>query len=161
MLRLVGSRFDVLAQTRHEVIDGAGVGIFADVPDFLEQPFSRVRLTVMADEVPQQIGFHQRQRMHLGADPKFLGGEDNRLAGERKFVWWRRGQLPALSPQHHTSLLSVSKQTATSISPSDTFVHVSPLSVLRAILDTSRKPKSQVPSVAPAIVVGLGYRFSK
>ena len=65
------------------MIDGAGIGVLAQVPDVFQQPLARDDLAVALDEIAQQIRFHQRQVMRARADVQLLRVEIDRPAGKR------------------------------------------------------------------------------
>src|SRR5579864_2008566 len=50
--RLGGIVFDVTPQPNHEIVDGAGVGVLVQVPNFLENLFARNHAAVIAHQVP-------------------------------------------------------------------------------------------------------------
>src|SRR5271156_5345706 len=54
-----GVFFDIAPQPDDKVINGARVRVFAQVPDILENRFARNGLTLAADQVAQELRFHQ------------------------------------------------------------------------------------------------------
>ena len=54
-----GIIFDVAAEADDEVVDGAGVGVFVDAPDFFEDVFAGDDLAFVGGEVTEEIGFHK------------------------------------------------------------------------------------------------------
>src|SRR5271169_4024853 len=58
---------NIPAQTHDEVIDGSRVGVFAQIPYFLQQLFARDGTAAIVDQAAKQVGFHHRQRNDLCA----------------------------------------------------------------------------------------------
>src|SRR5215469_4885361 len=58
VLRVGGVVFDVAAEADDEVVDGAGVGVFVDTPDLLEDLFAGDDLAFTVGEVTKEIGLH-------------------------------------------------------------------------------------------------------
>src|SRR5579871_5541832 len=54
-----GVVFDVAAEADDEVVDGAGVGVFVDAPDLLEDVFTGDDLTLAVGEVAEEVGLHK------------------------------------------------------------------------------------------------------
>ena len=67
--RACGFLLDVLPQARDEVIDGARVGVLAQVPHVFEHALARHGLAFVLHEIAQQVGLHQRQRVGLARAP--------------------------------------------------------------------------------------------
>ena len=56
---LGGVGLEVAAEADDEVVDGAGVGIFVDVPDVFEEFFAGDGFVGMVEEVAEEVGFHE------------------------------------------------------------------------------------------------------
>ena len=56
---LGGIGFEVAAEADDEVVDGAGVGVFFDVPDILEELGAGDDLAGVVQEIAQEVGFHE------------------------------------------------------------------------------------------------------
>ena len=54
-----GIVLDVAAQTYDEIINGPGISVFVQSPDFLEDRFAGNHSSLVADEVPEEFRFHQ------------------------------------------------------------------------------------------------------
>ena len=54
-----GVVFKVAAEADDEVVDGAGVGVFVDAPDLLEDVFAGDDLGGMGGEVAEQVRLHE------------------------------------------------------------------------------------------------------
>ena len=61
VLRLGGIVFNVAAQADNEIINRARIGIFLQVPDLFQNFFARYGTPAIADEIAEQICFHQRE----------------------------------------------------------------------------------------------------
>src|SRR5216683_1399155 len=59
--RLGRLALDVTAQADDEIVDGARVGVFVEIPDVVKNRLARDRVATVADEIAEQIGFHQGQ----------------------------------------------------------------------------------------------------
>jgi hypothetical protein len=69
VLRVGGVVFDVAAESDDEVVDGAGVGVFVDVPDLFEDLFAGDDLTFAVCEVAEEVGLHEGEvRGAIGGD---------------------------------------------------------------------------------------------
>src|SRR6266852_6480585 len=84
--------FDIAAQTHHKIIDRAGVGIFVQSPDFFEDRFAGYHFSVVADQVAQKLGFHQREMDGISKRAQFEFAEVDCFSVEAKNVG------PALGP---------------------------------------------------------------
>src|SRR5664279_2477683 len=60
---------DVLTQSHNKIIDSARVGILAQSPHLFENRFARDNLAAVANEMPQQFGFHEGQAKYLAIGP--------------------------------------------------------------------------------------------
>ncbi len=56
---LGGVGFEVATEANDEVVDGAGVGVFFDVPDIFEQLGAGDDLVGVIEKIAQEIGFHE------------------------------------------------------------------------------------------------------
>src|SRR5450432_2166875 len=56
--RFGGVGLDVAAEADYEIVDGAGVGVFAEVPDVVENGFAGYGFAGAADQVTEEFGFH-------------------------------------------------------------------------------------------------------
>src|SRR5271165_3756030 len=83
MLRLRRVLLNIFTQAHDEVIDGAGVGVFVQAPDILENRLARHDAAVVADEMPKQLRFHQRQAKDLAVRSQFQRAEVDLLVVER------------------------------------------------------------------------------
>ena len=66
--RGLAALFDISAQTHDEIINGARVGIFVQVPDIFQDGFSRNGMADILDQIAKQLRFHQRELKGLAAD---------------------------------------------------------------------------------------------
>lgn len=89
-----GIVFDVAAKADDEVIDGAGVGVFVDAPDLLEDFLAGDDLGGAIGEVAEEVGLHKGELGGAVGGEEFEGVEADGTAGEGEFVgglgWWRR-----------------------------------------------------------------------
>src|ERR1700728_3347868 len=85
MFGLGGVFFDVAAEADDEVVDGARVGVFMQAPDVFEDGLARDGAAFAANQVAQQLGFHERELDRGVVDAKFQRSEIYRLAVERKY----------------------------------------------------------------------------
>ena len=53
-----GIVLDVAAEADDEVVDGSGVGVFADVPDLFEEGFAGDDLAGTIGKVAEEVGLH-------------------------------------------------------------------------------------------------------
>ena len=82
------------------MIDGARVGVLAQVPDVFQDALPRHDPSFPLNQVAQQVGFHQRERVDAVAHPDLLGFEVDGPPGEGEPVRWRRvGLCAGLVPQ--------------------------------------------------------------
>ena len=68
---LRGVVFEVTAQAHDEVVNGAGVGVFAHAPHFLQHTLARYGFAFVLDQEAQDAGFHQRQRIDFSRGVHF------------------------------------------------------------------------------------------
>ena len=75
MLGVGGVVFNVAAKADDEVVDGAGVGIFVDAPDLLENLLAGDDLTFAVGEVAEEVGFHKGEMGDAIGGDQFKGVE--------------------------------------------------------------------------------------
>jgi len=94
---LGGVGFEVAAEADDEVVDGAGVGIFFDVPDVFEEFFAGNDLAGMVEEIAEEVGLHEGEVDGFVVVADFEGVEIDGATGEGE-GWLRRlvgeGGLP-------------------------------------------------------------------
>ena len=71
-----GIGFEVAAEADDEVVDGAGVGVFADVPDVFEDFFAGDNFIGAIDQVAEEVGFHEGEVGGLRWCVRAFGGAD-------------------------------------------------------------------------------------
>src|SRR5579862_2233262 len=87
--RLGGLGFDVAAEAHNEVVNGAGVGVFEEVPDILKNGFAGDGFAAIADEVAEKFAFHERQLKDLVAAAELQLLEVHGLIAELKDLGFR------------------------------------------------------------------------
>ena len=90
MAGLGGVAFDVAAETNDEIVDGAGVGVFVEIPDILKDCFAGDGFAGAADEVTEEFGFHERELESLLADFELKRFEVEGFPVEGEFFGSRR-----------------------------------------------------------------------
>ena len=68
MAGLGGVAFDVAAEANDEIVDGASVGVFVQIPDVVQDSFAGDGMTAVADQVAEKFGLHQGELKGLLAD---------------------------------------------------------------------------------------------
>jgi len=82
-----GVVFDVTAETDDEVVDGAGVGVFVDAPDLLEDLFAGDDLTVAVGEVAEEVGLDEGEVGGAIRGDEFKGVEADGAVVEAVLGW--------------------------------------------------------------------------
>src|SRR6266436_3001108 len=77
MPRLGGFVLDVATQAHDKVVDGAGVCVFVEVPDVLQDGLARDGSAAVAYQIAQQLCFHEGELEHLPAAAQLQVGEIN------------------------------------------------------------------------------------
>src|SRR5271156_2229700 len=91
MLGLGGVFFDVAAEADDEIVYGAGVGVFVQAPDVFEDGFAGDGAAFAADQVTQELGFHEGELDRFVVGAQLKRSEINGLAVEGKnFGIWDR-----------------------------------------------------------------------
>ena len=80
--------FDVAAKANDEVVDGAGVGVFVDAPDLLEDFFAGDDLAFAVGEVAEEVGFHHGEVGGGVRSDELEGVETNKVIVEGVLVGW-------------------------------------------------------------------------
>src|SRR5947209_15146477 len=62
--------FYIAAQPDNEIVDGAGVCILVQVPDIFKNGLTRYRAAAVANQIPQQLQFHQCELKYLRGSAK-------------------------------------------------------------------------------------------
>ena len=88
MLRVGGVVFDVSAESDDEVVDGAGVGVFVDVPDLFEDLFAGDDLAFAVCEVAEEVGLHESEMRGAVGGDEFEGVEADGAVVEGVLSWW-------------------------------------------------------------------------
>src|SRR5215813_13385142 len=78
--------FDITAQADDEVVNGAGVSVFAEAPDLIENWFSRDDPAAIANQMTKEFGFHDGQACNRFFRAKFQIYEINRASLKRELV---------------------------------------------------------------------------
>src|ERR1700720_806071 len=78
MARLGGHALDVAAEAHDEIVDGASGRVFVEIPDILQDGFARNGLAAIADQVAQQLCFHQCELEYLASASQLKVREINR-----------------------------------------------------------------------------------
>jgi len=68
-------RLNVAAEAHYEVVNGARVRIFMEIPNVLQDSFARNWPAAIAYEVAQKLCFHERELEHLAAAAQLKVGE--------------------------------------------------------------------------------------
>ena len=92
---------DVFTQSHNKIIDGARVGIFVQTTNLFENRLPRDNLAAVANEMPQQFGFHEGQAKHLAIGPQFKRAEIDLLAGKGVNVELAQGIGPSRLGHSH------------------------------------------------------------
>src|ERR1700692_955713 len=82
--RFSGIIFDVAAQSHHEVVDGARVGVFVWTPDFFENLLAGNNAAIVANQMTKQFRLHQRQVNDIATGTQLQRSEIDGLAAERE-----------------------------------------------------------------------------
>ena len=82
---------DVAAKANDEVVDGARVGVFVEIPDILQDRFARDGFAGIADEIAEKFGFHQSELEGLFADFELQGLKVEDFAFKSEFIGCRCG----------------------------------------------------------------------
>src|SRR5271170_338007 len=91
MLGFGGVFFDVAAEADDEIVYGAGVGVFVKAPDVFEDGFAGDGAAFAADQVTQELGFHEGELDRFVVGAQLKRSEINGLAVEGKnFGIWGR-----------------------------------------------------------------------
>src|ERR1039458_3824656 len=87
-----GVVLDVAAEADDEVVDGAGVGVFADVPDLFEEGFAGDDLAGAVGEEAEEVGLHDGEAAGAVGGDEFEGVEADGAVVEGVNVG-RRGRV--------------------------------------------------------------------
>jgi hypothetical protein len=91
VLGVGGVVFDVAAEADDEVVDGAGVGVFVDAPDFFENLFAGDDLAFAVGEVAEEVGLHEGEVGDAVGGDELECVEADGAVVERVFVFRVRG----------------------------------------------------------------------
>ena len=89
--RFGGVALDVAAEANDEIVDGARVGVFVEIPDVMQNCLARDGFAGAADEVAKEFGFHEGELNRLFADLELERLKVESFAVEREFFVSRRG----------------------------------------------------------------------
>src|SRR5271170_6286155 len=88
---LGGVFFDVAAEADDEIVYGAGVGVFVQAPDVFEDGFAGDGAAFAADQVTQELGFHEGELDRFVVGAQLKRSAINGLAVEGKNFGIERG----------------------------------------------------------------------